>query len=114
MNFMLSKDQIALRDAARDFAKKEIATHSVKMDRDEQLDPELLKKAAGLGYLGISIPEEYGGSFTGHLTESLVMMEIARGSAGVATTLGASSSLFGSNLAANGTEEQKRRYLPRI
>ena len=114
MDFLLNEQQRMTRQAARDIAKKEIAPRAEAMDRQEQYDPDLLKKLADLGYFGMSIPEAYGGTFTDHLTGTLVGLEIARGCAGIATTMGASAGLFGGNLAGNGTEDQKNRYLPQI
>jgi alkylation response protein AidB-like acyl-CoA dehydrogenase len=114
MDFLLTEEQRAVRDAARDFAKKEIAPRAANMDQAEQIDPELLKKLAELGYFGMSIPEEYGGTFMDYVTSTVVAMEFARGCPGTATTVGASAGLFGGNLAKHGTEEQKKRYLPKI
>lgn len=114
MEFLLSDEQKMIREAARKFARKEIAPLADKMDREEEMDRGLLAKIAELGYLGMSIPPEYGGSFTDHLTGTLISMEFAAACAGTVTTMGASAGLFGGNLAANGTEEQKRRYLPKI
>lgn len=114
MELFLDQERKMIRDATREFAQKEIAPRAEQMDRKEDIDRELLAKLAELGYLGIVIPPEYGGSFRDHVTNTLVAMEIARADAGTATTMGASGGLFGGNLAANGTEEQKQRYLPKI
>ena len=114
MDFPLTEEQLAIQKAARDFASKEIAPLAQKMDREEDFDRELLAKAAKLGYLGVAIPEEYGGTFVDHVTTSLIGLEFGRASAAIATLQGASAGLFGGNLAANGTEEQKQRYLPKI
>lgn len=114
MEFLLTEQQRMTRDAARDFAQKEIAPRAEKMDAEEQIDMSLVHLAGELGYLGMSIPEQYGGTFNDHLTNTLVSMELGRACAGAATTLGASGGLFGGNLAANGTEEQKMKYLPKV
>lgn len=114
MDFMLTDDQKQIRQAARDFARKEVAPRAEQMDQAEEPDPELQRKMAELGYFGASIPPEYGGSFTDHVASTLLGMEIARASAAIATLSGASSGLFGGNLANAGTEEQKQRYLPKI
>lgn len=114
MDFLLNEEQSMVRAAAREFSDKEIAPRAAQMDRDEQLDDRLMSRLAELGYFGIAIPPEYGGTFTDQLTTLLVVMELGRGCAGVATSFGASACLFGGNLAANGTTEQKERYLPAI
>jgi len=114
IDFLLNDDQRAMRQAARDFAQKEIAPLAEKMDREEEIDRGMLKKLGELGYLGMSIPPEYGGSYADFVTSTLISMEIGRACPGTTTTLGASSGLFGGNLANNGTSEQKQRYLPRI
>ena len=114
MDFLFNEEQRMIRQAAREFAQKEIAPRAEQMDRAETIDRELLAKLGELGYLGLSIPPAYGGTFTDHLTGTLVGLEIARGCAATATTMGASAGLFGGNLAGNGTEEQKKRYLPKI
>jgi len=114
MDFLLNDEQRMARNAAREFAEKEIMPRAEKMDRNEQMDEELLRKLADLGYMGISIPEEYGGSLTDAVTDIVISMEIGRGDAGVATTMGASGGLFGGNLNDTGTPEQKQRYLPKI
>ncbi len=114
MDFLLSDEQKMIREAAADFAKNEIAPLAAQMDKEEQMDKGLLKKLGKLGYLGSSIPVKYGGTFTDHLTNTLISMELGKACAAVATTAGASSGLFGGNLAANGTEEQKEKYLPEI
>lgn len=114
MDFLLTDDQKAMRAAARQFAKKEIAPRARAMDEAEQIDPDLLKKLGELGYFGMSIPPEYGGTYTDHVTSMLMAMEISRACAGTATTMGASTGLFGDNLATHGTEEQKKKYLPKI
>lgn len=114
MDFPLTDTQRMVRDAARDFAKKEIAPRAAAMDRDEAPDPALLRMLAELGYFGLTVPPEHGGSFSDHVTTMLVWMELAQACAGTATTVGASAGLFGGNVAAAGSEDQKRRYLPRI
>ena len=114
MDFLLSEDHKMAVNAARDVARNEIAPMAEQMDRDEQIDPKLVSKLGELGFFGPSIPADYGGTFSDHLTSVLIGMEMARASAAVATAVGASGGLFGGNLAANGTEEQKRKYLPKI
>jgi alkylation response protein AidB-like acyl-CoA dehydrogenase len=114
MDFPLTETQTSLRDAARDFARREIAPLAAAMDRAERPDPELLRQLAELGYFGVTIPAEYGGSASDHVTTSLLWIELARACAGIATTVGASAGLFGGALAAHGTEAQRRRYLPGI
>lgn len=114
MDFLLNDDQKMAANVARDFARKEIAPLADKMDRDEQVDLELLSKLGRIGFFGPSVPPEYGGTFKDHLTSVVIGMELAQACAAIATTVGASGGLFGGNLAANGTEDQKQKYLPKI
>ena len=114
MDLLLSNDHREVRAAAREFTAREIAPRAAQMDRKERLDDTLAARLAEMGYFGFSIPQEYGGTFSDHLTGALISMEIGRGCAATGTYMGASASLFGGNLAAAGTDDQKARYLPQI
>jgi len=111
MDFDLSKDQLDIKKAAREFAEGEFPEIAEMCDREEKYPKELVRKAAELGFVGISLPEEYGGSGYGYLEKCLVNEELWRvdpglGSAVTAATFGADMILlYGSN-------EQKRKYIP--
>ncbi|MBS7288890.1 MAG: acyl-CoA dehydrogenase family protein, partial [Candidatus Freyarchaeota archaeon] len=75
---VLSEEQKAVRDAAREFAEKEFPKYVEECDREEKFPFELLKKAASLGFVGLHIPEEYGGQGMGLLAYCLVVEEFWR------------------------------------
>jgi|Deesub1362A_J573_1020465.scaffolds.fasta_scaffold01376_4 hypothetical protein len=107
---LLTDEQRAIRDAARDFAEKEFPNYAEECDREEKFPFELWKKAAKLGFIGINIPEEYGGQGLGILDSCLVVEEFWRVDGGLAQI---TSTTFGSEqIIMFGTEEQKKRYLP--
>ncbi len=114
MDLLLTDDHRMIQRAAREFAAREIVPRAARMDQDERMDDALRARLAEMGYFGFSIPPEFGGVFTDYLTATLISMEIGRGCAATATFLGASAGLFGGNLAAHGTQDQKARYLPTI
>ncbi len=114
MEFILTDEQKAVRESARKFAKQEIAPRAEAMDRAGAVDQELIAKMAELGYFGLSIPEEYGGSHQDNVSTTLLAMELSRGCAATMTMMGASGGLCGGLIAENGTAEQKQRYLPKI
>jgi len=112
MNFDLTEEQKMLREVVREFSEKEIAPLVGEMDREEKFIEGLWEKAKPLGALGMGIPPEYGGSLSDYVSLGLMAEELARVDAGVAVVYGAHSLLCGNNIARNGTEEQKGKYLP--
>jgi len=114
MDFELSREHLLARDAVKNFAAKEVKPRARAMDEAEEFDPELLERIKEVGLFGMSIPEEYGGSFTDTLTVALMVEQIAWACPSTATLIGASSGLFGGNLSKHGTKEQCERYLPKI
>jgi len=111
MDFDLSKDQLDIKKAAREFAEGEFPEIAEMCDREEKYPKELVRKAAELGFVGISLPEEYGGSGYGYLEKCLVNEELWRvdpglGSAVTAATFGADMILL------YGNNDQKRKYIP--
>ncbi|MEY2735464.1 MAG: Acyl-CoA dehydrogenase, partial [Pseudomonadota bacterium] len=114
LNFHLGEDIDALRDAVRAFADAEIAPRAAEIDRSDQFPMGLWRKMGDLGVLGITVPEAYGGANMGYLAHMIAMEEISRASASVGLSYGAHSNLCVNQIKRNGTEEQKRKYLPKL
>ena len=103
-----------LRDSVRSFAAKEIAPRAAEIDRTNQFPPDLWPKLGSLGVLGITVEEEHGGAALGYLAHVVAMEEISRASASVGLSYGAHSNLCVNQIRRNGSEAQKRRYLPKL
>src|SRR6184192_10024 len=103
-----------LRDSVRDFAAKEIAPRAAEIDRTNEFPPDLWRKLGALGVLGVTVEEEYGGTAMGYLAHVIAMEEISRGSASIGLSYGAHSNLCVNQIRRNGSDAQKRKYLPRL
>ncbi|GLW03029.1 acyl-CoA dehydrogenase family protein [Streptomyces lavendulae] len=114
MNLELSEEQEAVRRLARAFTDREIAPYAAEWDRAESVDRAIVKKLGDLGFLGLTVPEEYGGSGGDHLSYALVTEELGRGDSAVRGIVSVSLGLVAKTVAAWGTEEQKREWLPRL
>jgi isovaleryl-CoA dehydrogenase len=114
LSFDLGEDLDLLRDSVRRFAQAEIAPRAAEIDRSDQFPMELWKKMGDLGVLGMTVSEAYGGADMGYLAHMIAMEEISRASASVALSYGAHSNLCVNQINRNGTEAQKRRYLPKL
>lgn len=114
MNLELSEEQEAVRRLAKDFVARDIAPHVVEWDRAENVDKSIVKKLGSLGFLGLTVPEEYGGSGGDHLAYCLVTEELGRGDSSVRGIVSVSLGLVAKTIAAWGDEEQKRQWLPRL
>ena len=116
MNFTFTDEQNLIRDTYRDFCKKELTPEYVRwMDENCDFIPEdLWQKLADLGTMGITIPEEYGGSGLGKTESCIVFEELATAASGVAMCAGISACMGASPIVALGNKEQKEKYLPRL
>ncbi|MFF4188367.1 acyl-CoA dehydrogenase family protein [Streptomyces sp. NPDC001691] len=114
MNLELSEEQAAVRQLAEEFVGREITPHVVEWDRSENVDRSIVKKLGSLGFLGLTIDEEYGGSGGDHLAYCLVTEELGRGDSSVRGIVSVSLGLVTKTIASWGDEEQKRAWLPRL
>ncbi|SDF30173.1 acyl-CoA dehydrogenase family protein [Rhodobacter capsulatus] len=112
MRFDLGEDIGALRDMVQAWARDRLAPIAAAVDRDNLFPNELWAEMGALGLLGITVPEEFGGSGMGYLAHVVATEEIARVSASISLSYGAHSNLCVNQLKLNGTVEQKRKYLP--
>ena len=114
MNLELTEEQAAVRELAAEFVNREIVPNAAAWDRAEQVDRGVVKKLGALGFLGLTIPEEYGGSGGDHLAYVLVTEELGRGDSSVRGLLSVSLGLVSKSINHWGTEEQKQQWLPRL
>ena len=114
LRFAFSDEIELLRRSVRDFAAAEIAPRAAEIDRSNLFPADLWKKLGALGLLGITVEEEYGGSSMGYLAHIVAMEEISRASASVGLSYGAHSNLCVNQIRRNGSEAQKRQYLPKL
>ncbi len=114
MDFTLSELHQTVRDTARSFATKEVAPHARKWDEEERFPKEIIPKLGELGFLGVRVPEEYGGAGLDTLSYSLVVEEIARADGSLALTVASHNGLGTSHLMTFGNEDLKKRYLPKL
>jgi butyryl-CoA dehydrogenase len=114
MDFELTDEQRLVRDTARDFTDREIIERARENDRNEYFDLDLVRKIADQGYLGAIVPQEYGGAGLDYLTYGLVVEQIGRGDSAMRTVVSVQTSLVCSAIVRWGTEEQKRKYLPKL
>ncbi|MFF2353102.1 acyl-CoA dehydrogenase family protein [Kitasatospora sp. NPDC058115] len=114
MDLALSAEQAALRELAAAFTDRELAPHAAAWDRAESVDRAIVRKLGEVGFLGLTVPEEYGGSGGDHLAYCLVLEELGRGDSAVRGIVSVSLGLVAKSVNAFGTEEQKRHWLPRL
>ena len=113
-DFGLGADNDMLRKSVGDFAQDRIAPRADEIDRSNQFPRDLWPEMGALGLHGITVEEEYGGSGQGYLAHCIAMEEVSRASAAVGLSYGAHSNLCVNQLRRNGTEAQKRKYLPKL
>ena len=111
MDFALTEEQQLIQEAAREFAQHEIAPVAAAFDISGEFPAETIRQAGELGFMGIEIPEEYGGSGLDSISYALVMIEISAADASHGTIVSVNNSLFGVPLLDYGTEEQKQKFL---
>jgi len=113
-NFGLGEDIDLLRETVRSFASEEIAPRAEQIDRSNQFPRDLWPRLGEMGLLGITVEPEWGGTGLGYLAHVVALEEISRASGSVGLSYGAHSNLCVNQLRRWGTEEQKRRYLPKL
>jgi isovaleryl-CoA dehydrogenase len=113
-DFGLGPDVDMLRKSVSGFAQDRIAPRAGAIDRDNEFPRDLWPEMGALGLHGITVEEKYGGSGLGYLEHCVAMEEISRASAAVGLSYGAHSNLCVNQLRRNGSEEQKRKYLPKL
>jgi alkylation response protein AidB-like acyl-CoA dehydrogenase len=114
MDFSLSEEQCLLRDSLREFVLREVLPEAGELDRASLFPARAVRRLAEMGLLGMSIPEAYGGAGLDALGAALAIEEIARGSASLAVTVSVTNSVCAGPIARYGSEDQRRRYLPRL
>src|SRR6266511_1950756 len=114
MDFELSDEQVAVRELAAQFVDREVAPHAAEWDRVEAVDLGIVPKLAKLGFLGMTVPEEHGGSGGDHLTYCLMVEELGRGDSSVRGIVSVSLGLVAKTILVDGSQEQRREWLPRL
>ena len=114
MDFELSADQRLLKKTVRDFAERELKPNSRAWDEAQQFPRDIFTKLGELGLLAVVFPEEYGGSGMSTVDYTIVIEELARVDAGVALSTAAHNSLSSGHIFLAGSEEQKKKYLPKL
>ncbi len=111
MNFSLTEEQLAVQKTAREFAQNEVLPKAAEIDREHRHPVELVKRMAELGFLGIAIPEQFGGSGFDHLSYALAMEEISRACASTGVIMSVNNSLVCDPINRFGTDGQKHEWL---
>ena len=114
LNFDLGETADMLRDTVMSFASEEIAPIADEVDRSDTFPRQLWPKMGELGLHGLTVEEDYGGAGMGYLEHCVAMEEVSRASASIGLSYGAHSNLCVNQIRRNGSEDQKRRYLPKL
>ena len=114
MDFELTDDQRRIRDVARDFADAELGDKIAPFDERHEFAQPIVARLGPLGFMGVLVPEEYGGSGLDYVSYALIVEELNRGDASVGITMWAHNSLCTNHIALFGSPAQKQRWLPRL
>jgi alkylation response protein AidB-like acyl-CoA dehydrogenase len=114
VDFALTPEQLAIRDAAREFARKEVSPRVEEHDESQRFPLEVMKRAAELGFLGVIFPEELGGSGLGYVEYVLVVTELSKVDPSVGISVAAHNSLCTNHIYKFGDDAQRRRWVPRL
>src|SRR6201998_1378748 len=114
LDFDLGSEIDMLRTSVRGFAEERIAPLAAEIDRTDRFPIELWPELGALGLHGITVEEEYGGAGMGYLAHCVAMEEVSRASASVGLSYGAHSNLCVNQIRRNGTDAQKRKYVPKL
>lgn len=114
MDFALTETQLMFQQAAADFAKSEVEPVAIKLENSKEFPMELTQKMAALGFMGLVIPEQFGGAGADYLSYLLVEGEMAKTSISLSMTLGAQNSLVALPIMNFANDEQKQRFLPAL
>jgi alkylation response protein AidB-like acyl-CoA dehydrogenase len=112
VNFELSKEQREIKKRAAEFAEREVAPYAAELDREDRFPAETFEKLADMGFMGLCVPEEYGGARTDFLSYVLLLEELSRTDAGVGVTLAVHTSAGTLPILMYGSEKQKARWVP--
>src|SRR5713101_6853619 len=114
VDFEYTEEQIQLRKSVREFAEAEILPHVMEWDEAQTFPLETIRKLGKLGYLGSIFPEELGGAGMGYVDYSIIIEELSRVDGSVGIIVAAHTSLCSNHIFKVGTDEQRKRYLPRL
>ena len=114
MNFELNENQKMIQQMVRDFAEKEIRPKMMEWDESQHFPVELFKKLGNQGLMGVLVPEEYGGSGLGYFEYITIVSEIAQVCGSIGLSVAAHNSLCTGHILYHGSEEQKKKYLPKL
>ena len=114
VDFQYTSEQVQLRKAVREFAEAEIAPHVMEWDEAQVFPLEVIKKLGALGYMGSIFPEELGGAGLGYIEYAIIIEELSRVDGSVGIIVAAHTSLCSNHIFKAGTDEQRRKYIPRL
>jgi len=114
MDLALSREDRDLQEAARRFARRAISPIADRMDREDYFPRDVFSELGDHGFLGLTVPEKFGGLGQSYIAQAVVLEEIARVSPALALSVGAHSNLFADNAARNGNDEQRSTFLPPV
>ncbi|MDD9729977.1 isovaleryl-CoA dehydrogenase [Mameliella sp. AT18] len=112
MKFDLGEDVLALQEMVHKWAQERVKPMAAEVDRSNEFPAALWREMGDLGLLGITVPEEFGGAGLGYLAHTVAVEEVARASASVSLSYGAHANLCVNQIKLNGSDEQRRKYLP--